>query len=53
MLRLRGSRKQVRHTECALPHPAGEAINPRNLSFVERLTGVGKNYNKQLGREDL
>ncbi len=33
--------------------PAGEAINPRNLSFCERVMGVGKNYNKQLDREDL
>ena len=24
-----------------------------NLSLYERLTGVGKNYNKQLDREDL
>jgi hypothetical protein len=32
---------------------AGEAINPRNLSFVERLMGTGRNYNKQLDREDL
>ena len=32
---------------------AGEAINPRNLSLFERLTGVGKEYNKQLDREDL
>lgn len=34
------------------PHP-GEAINPRNLSTVERLMGTGRNYNKQLDREDL
>ena len=35
-------------------HPrAGEAINPRNLSTVERLMGTGRNYNKQLDREDL
>ena len=33
--------------------PAGEAINPRNLSVWERWTGVGKEYNKQLDREDL
>ena len=32
---------------------AGEAINPRNLSTVERLMGTGRNYNKQLDREDL
>ena len=32
---------------------AGEAINPRNLSTCERFLGVGKNYNKQLDREDL
>ena len=32
---------------------AGEAINPRNLSLLERLTGVGKEYNKQLDRDDL
>jgi MFS family permease len=31
----------------------GEAINPQNISFYERVTGVGKNYNKQLDREDL
>ena len=24
-----------------------------NISFYERVTGVGKNYNKQLDREDL
>ena len=24
-----------------------------NLSLYERITGVGKNYNKQLDREDL
>jgi hypothetical protein len=33
--------------------PAGEAINPMNISLYERVTGVGKNYNKQLDREDL
>ena len=31
----------------------GEAINPMSLSLYERMTGVGKNYNKQLDREDL
>jgi len=33
--------------------PAGEAVNPMNLSLYERMTGVGKEYNKQLDREDL
>ena len=33
--------------------PAGEAVNPTNLSLYERMTGVGKEYNKQLDREDL
>ena len=32
---------------------AGEAINPKNLSLFEGWTGVGKDYNKQLDREDL
>lgn len=32
---------------------AGEAINPRNLSWVECLLGDGKHYNKQLDREDM
>lgn len=31
----------------------GEAVNPRNLSWYERVSGVGKHYNKQLDREDL
>lgn len=31
----------------------GEAINPRNISWVEKLMGVGKHYNKQLDREDM
>ena len=34
-------------------HSAGEAINPRNLSFQERVMGIGRNYNKQLDREDI
>jgi len=44
-------RRYAYHTAGKVYH--GEAINPRNLSFVERLTGIGKNYNKQLDREDL
>ena len=36
-----------------LSSSAGEAINPMNISLYERLTGVGKDYNKQLDREDL
>jgi hypothetical protein len=36
-----------------LSFSAGEAINPTNISLYERLTGVGKDHNKQLDREDL
>ena len=33
---------------------AGEAINPKNLSLFERTAlRMGRNYNKQLDREDL
>jgi MFS family permease len=44
-------RRYAYHTAGKVYH--GEAINPRNLSTVERLMGTGRNYNKQLDREDL